>query len=142
MAYTVVLKINEESGIASEYQVKKLHCRYERTSNAIVPTSTPRCMGIELTVDSPRKDDLLLTDWYISNRMLSGKVVVCDVGIYTDSFSGAQRVKSDEMRSIVEFENATCYYFSETYSLDQNRQITLHFDAENVITNEIEFKHL
>lgn len=128
MAYSVVLKLNENSGNGVSFLVKKMRCRFTRAYNAMTPNASPRCQEIELTMESPYKDYPQLTDWYVSNSKQSGSLLVRD-GI-------------KEVRTIAVFKNASCFYYGETYSSQQNRQITLRFDAETVISNEVEFTHL
>lgn len=119
-----------------------MRCRYERPNTAITPNTSARCTGIEVTVDSPNKEDMLLTDWFVSNRLMSGKIVVCNMEVLTDNKDGSNRIKEEEMRVIAEFENAACFYLKETYNVQENRLLTLHFDAETVTSNEVSFVNL
>lgn len=139
MAYYVVLKIHELNGPTVNYPVKAFHSNYGRTYNAMTPNASARCQGIEVTLQFPLASQALLTDWYISNNKLSGKLVVCDTD-YKDQYG---RSKPDaELRAIAEFENARCYYMAEKFDNNANRQMTLRFDAETVTTNTVTFTHL
>lgn len=131
----VKLRLNANSDKTKDYVVRKLRCCYERPYNAMTPNASPRCKGVEVTVDAPDKSDLFLTDWYISNRALSGLLAV-----YNETANNEK--KSEESRVIASFENACCYYYEEEYITEKYRRITLHFDAEVVTSNEVTFTHL
>lgn len=139
MAYSVVLRLNANSSTVTEFQVKKAHCRYERSHNAMSPDTSPRCLGIEVTVLASIKNGNVLTDWYVNNLKMKGKLVVCEDSAVTINALPTQDISE---RVIAEFENATCYYIGETYEANMLRKFILHFDAETVTCNNVEFTHL
>lgn len=132
MALLTKLKFQD---VHDPYLVVEFHCSYARKHNRYLPTSSPACEQIEITVIAPGTDDFLFYEWFINQSLLSGSLSYELPVTTTNAYP--------EARSI-EFTDAKCLSFSEHYdvSCKNRRLLTLVIIPEEVKIDNIDVKHL
>ena len=137
MALTTVLQFgdNDIGRYTKEYLVVSCHSAFGRSYNHLRPEGKPRCERVEITVVAPGKDDLSLYDWYINQETLNGRIVF-NLSPNTSQDVGQQKV--------LMFENAQCFSLTEKYEINSKyrRVLTLAFEADMIIVEDIEFNHI
>ena len=81
------------------------------------------------------KNDLNLFEWYDSQGVQSGRIVI----------SLAAEAKLDESDAqVIYFEDAKCFSLSEKYDINSSRRrnLTLAIEAESITVDDVMFQHL
>ena len=81
------------------------------------------------------KNDLNLFEWYDSQGVQSGRIVI----------SLAAEAKLDEKDAqVIYFEDAKCFSLSENYDINSSRRrnLTLAIEAESITVDDVLFQHL
>jgi hypothetical protein len=136
MALTAKLQFgdNNNKHYPNEYLVADCRCHFTRGYNHAQPDSDARCDRVDITVVAPSKENLILYDWFITNGVLSGRIVF-------DTVSVGQ---STEISKIITFEDAYCYSLAEDYKIDASEQrlLKISFVADKITISGILFDNI
>ena len=120
---------------SKSYLVSDCRFVFSRPYNSYRPEGMARCERLELDVVAPGKNDLNLFEWYDSQGVQSGRIVI----------SLAAEAKLDEKDAqIIYFEDAKCFSLSENYdiSTSRRRNLLLAIEAETITVDDVVFQHL
>lgn len=136
MALTAVLEFGDNSikRYSKQYLVADCQLVFDRPHNAYSPGGAARCERIELEVIAPGKEDLGLFDWYASQSVQNGRLIISLMG---NSLNTADS-------QILYFEEAKCFSLSEYYDINSSRRRTLKLSicAEEINVEDVQFKSL
>ena len=115
MALTAVLEFGDNSIKRYSKQYLLTDCRFlfARPFNGFSPEGAARCERVEVTVIAPGKDDHNLIEWFATQGVQSGRIVISLTNEVRDSESDAQ---------ILYFEDAKCFCLSEFYDISTSRR--------------------
>lgn len=115
-----------------EYRVVSFHNGVGRLFNAFNPQTAAKSDDITVTIISPSKEDLTLHEWFVSNSMMSGRLLFDIIDVNSP--------RGTVQRSLY-FYDAQCVTLKDTYSIHNNtrRQLTLVFTPTKVKIEEIPF---
>ena len=125
---------NTNQHYPQEYLVADCRCHFTRGYNHALPDSDARCDRVDITVVAPTKDNLSLYDWFITNSVLSGRIIFDTVSV--DNYA-------DESK-IITFEDAYCYSLAEEYTIDvaEQRLLKISFVADKITISGILFDNI
>ena len=115
MALTAVLEFGDNSikRYSKQYLVSDCRLLFARPFNGFSPEGAARCERVEVTVVAPGKDDLGLIEWFSTQGVQNGRLVI----------SLANELKDNESDSqILYFEEAKCFSLSEYYDINVSRR--------------------
>jgi len=125
MALTAVLEFGNNSikRYSKQYLLSDCRFLFARPYNGFTPESTTRCERIEVTVIAPGKDDHNLIEWFATQGVQSGRIVIS----LTNDNSGSDT-------QILYFEEAHCFCLSESYDINASRRrlMKLAISAETI----------
>ena len=130
MALTAVLEFGDNSikRYSKQYLVSDCRLLFARPFNGFSPEGAARCERVEVTVVAPGKDDLGLIEWFSTQGVQNGRIVI----------SLTNDLKTDESDSqILYFEEAKCFSLSEYYDINVSRRRLLKL-ASSAETMEID----
>ena len=115
MALTAVLEFGDNSIKRYSKQYLLTDCRFlfARPFNGFSPEGRVRCERVEVTVIAPGKDDHNLVQWFSTQDVHSGRIVISLTNESNNSESDAQ---------ILYFEDANCFCLSEFYDISTSRR--------------------
>ena len=127
MALTAVLEFGDNSikRYSKQYLVSDCRLLFARPFNGFSPEGAARCERVEVTVVAPGKDDLGLIEWFSTQGVQNGRIVI----------SLTNDLKTDESDSqILYFEEAKCFSLSEYYDINVSRRrlLKLAISAETM----------
>ena len=78
MALTALLEFGDNTikRYSKQYLVSDCRLLFARSFNSFSPEETARCKGVEVTVVAPGKDDLGLMEWFSTQSVQSGRIVI------------------------------------------------------------------
>jgi len=136
MALAAVLEFGDNRFHRYSKQFLVTDCRlvFDCPYNDFRTEGAAHCERIELELVAPGKSDLLLFEWYVSQGVQSGRLVI--------DFAGAD-AKGDEVQ-VIAFEDATCFALSENYDIGTSRRRTvkLGIQAETVAIDDVVYKQI
>ena len=115
MALTAVLEFGDNSikRYSKQYLVSDCRLLLARPFNGFSPEGATRCERVEVTVVAPGKDDLGLIDWFSTQGVQNGRIII----------SLTNEVKADDADAqILYFEGAKCFSLSEYYDVNVSRR--------------------
>ena len=115
MALTAVLEFGDNSikRYSKQYLVSDCRLLFARPFNGFSPEGAARCERVEVMVVAPGKDDLGLIDWFSTQGVQNGRLVI----------SLTNEVKADDADAqILYFEGAKCFSLSEYYDVNVSRR--------------------
>jgi len=137
MALTAVLEFgdNDIKRYSKQYLVSDFRLLYARPYNEFSPEGTARCERVELTVVAPGRNDLTLFDWFSSQSVQSGRLVI--------SLSNDGKLNAEDAQ-ILYFEEAKCFSLSEVYDVDKlhRRQLKLAIGADKIEIDDVTFNRI
>ena len=115
MALTAVLEFGDNSikRYSKQYMVSDCRLLFARPFNGFSPEGAARCERVEVTVIAPGKDDLGLIEWFSSQGVQNGRIVIS----LTNDPNG-----NDSDTQILYFEEAKCFSLSEFYDINVSRR--------------------
>lgn len=115
MALTAVLEFGDNSikRYSKQYLVSDCRLVFARSYTGFSPKGAARCERVEVTVVAPGKDDLGLIEWFSTQGVQSGRIVISLTNEIKDNDSDSQ---------ILYFEEAKCFSFSEYYDINVSRR--------------------
>ena len=127
MALTAVLEFGDNSikRYSKQYLVSDCRLLFARPFNGFSPEGAARCERVEVTVVAPGKDDLGLVEWFSTQGVQNGRIII----------SLTNEVKADDADAqILYFEGAKCFSLSEFYdiSVSRRRLLKLAIGAETL----------
>ena len=127
MALTAVLEFGDNSieRYSKRYLVSDRRLLFARPYTGFSPKGAARCERVEVTVIAPGRDDLGLIDWFSTQGVQNGRLVI----------SLANEGKADDADAqILYFEEAKCFSLSEYYDISVNRRrlLKLAISAETM----------
>ena len=123
---------NNNKRYSKEYLVSDVRCHIQRQHNRFYADSNAKCERLEVTVVAPGKDDLTLIDWYVSQSLMTGRVVI--------AMSNEVKLDASDSKEIL-FEDATCFGLKEHYDITGGRRMmTLSIAASAMTIDHVEFK--
>ena len=131
----MAITISDATPKAIWFQIVDCRFVFSRPYNSYRPEGMARCERLELDVVAPGKNDLNLFEWYDSQGVQSGRIVI----------SLAAEAKLDEKDAqIIYFEDAKCFSLSENYdiSTSRRRNLLLAIEAETITVDDVVFQHL
>ncbi len=136
MALAAVLEFgdNQLQRYSKQYLVTNCRLLFERPYNNFRTEGAARCERMELELVAPGKTDLLFFEWYISQGIYNGRLVI--------NFAGADA--TEESVQVITFEDAICYALSENYDIgtSRRRMIKLGISAERVSVDGMDYKQI
>lgn len=132
MALSAKLFLGKCDPFEHQFDVVDLSFHFSRQRNAMRPDSKARCESISFQLVSPRKDNLVLYDWYVSNILWSG---LLSIELPPDHISEAGFIRN------LSFSDARCFKLTENYDVMRLEQtmLTLHIFPASVIVDGEEF---
>ncbi len=114
MALTAVLEFGDNSikRYSKQYIVSDCRLLFARPFNGFSPEGAARCERVEVTVVAPGKDDLGLIEWFSTQGVQNGRLVISLTNELKDNESDSQ---------ILYFEEAKCFSLSEYYDINISR---------------------
>ena len=115
MALTAVLEFGDNSikRYSKQYLVSDCRLLFARPFNGFSPEGAARCERVEVTVVAPGKDDLGLVEWFSTQGVQNGRIII----------SLTNEVKADDADAqILYFEGAKCFSLSEYYDVNVSRR--------------------
>ena len=115
MALTAVLEFGDNSikRYSKQYLVSDCRLLFARPFNEFSPEGAARCERVEVTVIAPGKDDLGLIEWFSTQGVQNGRIVIS----LTNDPNG-----NDSDTQILYFEEAMCFSLSEFYDINVSRR--------------------
>lgn len=115
MALTAVLEFGDNSikRYSKQYMVSDCRLLFARPFNGFSPEGAARCERVEVTVVAPGKDDLGLIEWFSTQGVQNGRLVISLTNEFKDNESDSQ---------ILYFEEAKCFSLSEYYDINVSRR--------------------
>ena len=115
MALTAVLEFGDNSikRYSKQYMVSDCRLLFARPFNGFSPEGAARCERVEVTVVAPGKDDLGLIEWFSTQGVQNGRLVISLTNELKDNESDSQ---------ILYFEEAKCFSLSEYYDINVSRR--------------------
>lgn len=115
MALTAVLEFGDNSikRYSKQYMVSDCRLLFARPFNGFSPEGAARCERVEVTVVAPGKDDLGLIEWFSTQGVQNGRLVISLTNEIKDNESDSQ---------ILYFEEAKCFSLSEYYDINVSRR--------------------
>ena len=127
MALTAVLEFGDNNikRYSKQYLVSDCRFLFQRPNNGYSPEGSVRCERIEVTVVAPGKEDLGLVEWFSTQDVQNGRIVISLSNDLKDNDSDTQ---------ILYFEEAKCFSLSEYYdiSVSRRRILKLAISAETM----------
>jgi hypothetical protein len=115
MALTAVLEFGDNSikRYSKQYIVSDCRLLFARPFNGFSPEGAARCERVEVTVVAPGKDDLGLIEWFSTQGVQNGRLVISLTNELKDNESDSQ---------ILYFEEAKCFSLSVYYDINISRR--------------------
>ena len=115
MALTAVLEFGDNSikRYSKRYLVTDCRLLFARPFNGFSPEGSARCERVEVKVIAPGKDDHSLIEWFSSQTVQNGRLVI------SLTYEGGQ---SDPDTQVLYFEDAVCFSLSEFYDINSSRR--------------------
>ena len=115
MALTAVLEFGDNSikRYSKQYLVSDCRLLFVRPFNGFSPEGAARCERVEVTVVAPGKDDLGLVEWFSTQGVQNGRIIISLTNELKDNESDSQ---------ILYFEEAKCFSLSEYYDINVSRR--------------------
>lgn len=136
MALTAVLEFGDNyiRRYSKQYLVSDCHFVFNRQFNSYRPEGGPRCERIEIVVVAPGRDDLSLFQWFSSQEVRAGRIVIM--------LSGDGRTTEGETQMLY-FEEAKCFSLSEMYDINSSRRrlLKLALIADSITIDEVSFRY-
>ena len=127
MAFTAVLEFGDNNikRYSKQYLVSDCRFLFQRPNNGYSPEGSVRCERIEVTVVAPGKEDLGLVEWFSTQDVQNGRIVISLSNDLKDNDSDTQ---------ILYFEEAKCFSLSEYYDINVSRRriLKLAISAETM----------
>lgn len=127
MALTAVLEFGDNNikRYSKHYLVSDCRFLFQRPNNGYSPEGSVRCERVEVTVVAPGKEDLGLVEWFSSQDVQNGRIVISLSNDLKDNDSDTQ---------ILYFEEAKCFSLSEYYDINVSRRriLKLAISAETM----------
>lgn len=134
MALTAILEFgdNDIKRYPKHYLIADYHLVFKRSYNNYAPEDTARCERLELNVVAPGKDDLSLFEWFSTQGMQAGRIVIGP---------SADGTPVDDNTQTIYFDEAQCFALSECYDIDSQRRrlIKLAIVAEHIEIDGIDY---
>ena len=123
---------NDNKRYSKEYLVSDVRCHIQRQHNRFYADSNAKCERLEVTIVAPGKEDLTLIDWYVSQSLMTGRVVI--------AMSNEVKLDVSDSKEIL-FADATCFGLKEDYDIAGGRRMmTLSIVASAMTIDHVEFK--
>lgn len=123
---------NDNRRYSKEYLVSDVKCHIQRQHNQFYADSNAKCERLEVTVVAPGKEDLTFVDWYVSQSLMSGRVVI--------AMSNEVKLDASDNKEIL-FEDAKCFQLKERYDIEGGRRMmTLSIEANTMTIDHVQFK--
>ena len=127
MALTAVLEFGDNNikRYSKQYLVSDCRFVFARANNGFSPEGDTRCERVEVTVVAPGKEDLGLIEWFSSQEVQNGRIVISLTNDLRDNDTDTQ---------VLYFEEAKCFSFSEYYDINISRRrlLKLAISAERM----------
>ena len=127
MALTAVLEFGDNNikRYSKHYLVSDCRFLFQRPNNGYSPEGSVRCERVEVTVVAPGKEDLGLVEWFSTQDVQNGRIVISLSNDLKDNDSDTQ---------ILYFEEAKCFSLSEYYDINVSRRriLKLAISAETM----------
>ena len=137
MALTAVLEFGDNSieRYSKRYLVSDCRLLFARPYTGFSPKGAARCERVEVTVIAPGRDDLGLIDWFSTQGVQNGRLII----------SLANEGKSDDADAqILYFEEAKCFSLTESYDIDVSRRrlFKMAISAESMRIDNVTFNRI
>ena len=136
MALTAVLEFGDNNikRYSKRYLVSDCRFVFSKPHNGVQPNGELRCERIEVVVVAPGKNDLNLVEWFSSQGVQNGRIVIA---------LAANNQNNPDDSHVLYFDDAQCFSLSETYDIDSQRRrlLTLGIIAERIVVDEVQYKN-
>lgn len=137
MALIAVLEFGENKikRYYKQYLVSDCRLLFARPFNGFTPEGGIRCERVEVTVVSPGKEDHSLIEWFSSQTVQNGRIVIRLANETNDKDSDTQ---------VIYFEEAKCFSLSECYDINVSRRrlLKLAISAETLEIDGVNLKRI
>ena len=137
MALIAVLEFGDNNigRYSQRYLLTECKFMFDRSYNEFRPEGAARCQRVEVVLPAPGKQDLNLFEWYSSQGVQNGRIVI--------TLSGGDSNQEDSETQILSFEDATCFSLSENYDISSShrRMLKLGIMADMISIDSVVFKH-
>jgi hypothetical protein len=134
MALTAVLEFGDNNIKRYSKQYLMSDCRFvfDRPYNEFRPEGAARCERLEVVVVAPGKTDLSLFEWFYSQGVQNGRIVI--------SLAVEKKFDENDTQTIY-FEDAKCFSLSEIYDIDSSRRrlLKIAIGAEKMTIDDTTF---
>lgn len=134
MALTAVLEFgdNRTERYNRRYLVQDCQLEFNRLYNEFGPSGSVKDKTVEVCVVAPGKEDLNLFEWFASQSVLDGRIVISTMTDNNFDQEGTQTLC---------FEGGQCMALSEIYDIDtmRRRMLKLRITAETMTIDGINF---
>lgn len=115
-----------------QYLVSDCRLVFDRTYNAFRPDRAARCERVEVVVVAPGKEDLNLFEWFASQGVRDGRLVI--------SLSNDGKLDENDSQ-VLYFDEAKCFSLCECYDIDtsKRRLLKLGITAEKMTIDDVTF---
>ena len=134
MALIAVLEFGDNNikRYSKQYLVSDCRFLFKRPYNAFRPDQNAQCNRVEVDVVAPGKEDLELFEWFASQGVRDGRILI--------SLSNEGKV-SDGVAQLLYFNDAKCFALSEYYDIDasKRRVLKLGITASEITIDDVIF---
>lgn len=134
MALSAVLEFGDNNikRYSKSFLVSDCRFVFSKSHNGVRPNGDTHCERIEIVVIPPGKDDLNLYEWFSSQGVQNGRIVI--------SMAANDQHATDESH-ILYLYDAQCFSLSEHYSIDEQRRrlLKLGIIASQIVVDDAVF---
>jgi len=134
MALIAVLEFGDNNikRYSKQYLVADCRFVFDRPYNAFRPGQNAQCNRIEVDVVAPGKEDLELFEWFASQGVRDGRILI-------SLANEGQKLDSDEQT--LYFNDAKCFTLAEFYDIDvaKRRILRLGITASELTIDDVIF---
>ena len=134
MALIAVLEFGDNNikRYSKQYLVSDCRFLFKRPYNAFRPDRNAQCDRVEVDVVAPDKEDLELFEWFASQGVRDGRILI--------SLANEGKV-ADGDAQLLYFNDAKCFALSEYYDIDasKRRVLKLGITASEITIDDVIF---
>ena len=134
MALIAVLEFGDNNikRYSKQYLVSNCRFLFNRPYNAFRPDQNAKCNRVEVDVVAPGKEDLGLFEWFASQGVRDGRILI--------SLANEGKVVDGDAQ-VLYFNDAKCFTLSELYDIDASRRriLKLGITAAELTIDDVVF---
>ena len=117
---------------SKQYLVSDCRFVFSKPHNGVQPNGELRCERIEVVVVAPGKNDLNLVEWFSSQGIENGRILI--------SLAADSQNSADDSH-VLYFNDAQCFSLSECYDINvqSRRLLKMGITAKNIVIDEVQY---